>query len=342
VPGRVAGAAELQDLATRAAEYASRARGDGTRRVYRSAWRGFEAWCRSLGREPLDGDPQLLAMYTTRRADQGVSVSTLRVDLAAIRTAHLLAGVPLDLHDPRLVLVVEGITRRRGTRPGKQAAPAVPDVLRLLLAACAPADTALGARDRAMLLLGFGAALRRSELVALQLGDVEPVPGRGLRLLVRRSKTDQHGQGQQVAIWANPGEPLFCPAAALDAWLGHRVTARDLDALPSEGAREERPLFCAVTKAGRPTGTALSDKAVARLVKGTAGRAGLDPGRYSGHSLRAGLATAAGDAGASLPDLMRQTRHKSTEVALGYLRPADLWRNNVTEAVFRTKANRSG
>jgi integrase len=337
VPGRVAGTAALQDLATRAAEYASRARGDGTRRVYRSAWRGFEAWCRSLGREPLSGDPQLLAMYATRRADQGISVSTLRVDLAAIRTAHLLAGVPLDLHDPRLVLVVEGITRRRGTRPGKQAAPAVPDVLRLLLAACAPAGTALGARDRAMLLLGFGAALRRSELVTLHLGDVEPVPGRGLRLLVRRSKTDQHGQGQQVAIWANPGEPLFCPAAALDAWLAHRTKARDLDALPSEEAQQERPLFCAVTKAGRPTGAALSDKAVARLVKGAAGRAGLHPERYSGHSLRAGLATAAGDAGASLPDLMRQTRHKSTEVALGYLRLADLWRNNVTETVFGKK-----
>ncbi len=341
VPGSVAGAAELQDLATRAAEYASRARGAGTRRVYRSAWRGFEAWCRSLGREPLAGDPQLLAMYATRRADEGVAVSTLRVDLAAIRTAHLLAGVPLDLHDPRLVLVVEGITRRRGTRPGKQAAPAVPDVLRLLLAACPPASTALGARDRAMLLLGFGAALRRSELVALHLGDVAPVPGRGLRLLVRHSKTDQHGQGQHVAIWANPGEPALCPAAALDAWLAHRTKARDLDGLASDGTRQERPLFCAVTKAGRPTGAALSDKAVARLVKAAAGRAGLDEARYSGHSLRAGLATAAGDAGASLPDLMRQTRHKSTEVALGYLRPADLWRNNVTEGVFGTKMGRS-
>jgi integrase len=187
-----------------------------------------------------------------------------------------------------------------------------------------------------MLLLGFGAALRRSELMALHLGNVEPVPGRGLRLLVRRSKTGQHGQRQYVAIWANPGELLFCPAAALDAWLGHRVKARDLDALPSDGARGERPLFCAVTKAGRPTGAALSDKAVARLIKGAAGRAGLDPERYSGHSQRAGLATAAGDAGASLPDLMRQTRHKSTEVALSYLYPADLWRNNVTKAVFET------
>ena len=101
--------------------------------------------------------------------------------------------------------------------------------------------------------------------------------------------------------------------------------------------RQERPLFCAVTKAGRPTGGVLSDKAVARLVKGSAARAGLDPERYSGHSLRAGLATAAGDAGAALPDLMRQTRHKSTQVALAYLRPADLWRNNVAERVFAGK-----
>ena len=142
---------------------------------------------------------------------------------------------------------------------------------------------------------------RPAPLVALHLGDVAPVPGRGLRLLVRRSKTDQHGQGQHVAIWANPAEPLFCPAAALDAWLAHRANNRDLDGLTSDGARQERPLFCAVTKAGRPTGAALSDKAVARLVKAAAGRAGLDEARYSGHSLRAGLATAAGDAGASLP-----------------------------------------
>ena len=337
VPGGAAREDELRALAARAATYATRARGDGTRRVYRSAWRGYEAWCRALGREPLAGDPELLAHYATHRADQEVAVSTLRVDLAAIRTAHLLAGVPLDLRDPQLVMVVEGITRGRGVRPVRQAAPAVPAVLRQLLAACGPATGALGARDRAMLLLGFGAALRRSELVALQLRDVAPVLGRGVRVLVRRSKTDQQGQGQEIAVWANPAEPALCPLAALEGWRAHRDRARDLDWSAAENARRERPLFCAVTKAGRATGAALSDKAVARLVKGAATRAGLDPERYSGHSLRAGLATAAGDAGAALPDLMRQTRHKSTQVALAYLRPADLWRNNVTERVFAAK-----
>ena len=217
----------------------------------------------------------------------------------------------------------------------------MPGVLRLMVAKRPSAATPLGARaasmarERAMLLLGFGAALRRSELVALTLGDVTPVPGRGLRVLVRRSKTDQHGAGQEVAVWASPADAGFCPLTALDAWLAHRRTAPDLDWTATATTRAERPLFCAVTKAGKVTGAKLSDKAVARLVKQAALNAGLDPERYSGHSLRAGLATAAGDRGAGLAELMRPTRHKSTEVALGYLRPADLWRNNVTEGMFR-------
>ena len=114
MPGAAGHGAELETLSVRAAIYATRARGDGTRRVYRLAWRAFEIWCRSLGREPLSGDPDLLAMYATRRADDGVAISTLRVDLAAIRTAHLVAGIPLDLRHPRLAMVVEGITRGRG------------------------------------------------------------------------------------------------------------------------------------------------------------------------------------------------------------------------------------
>jgi site-specific recombinase XerD len=342
-PNGAGRAAETEDLSRRAALYATRAKGDGTRRAYRSAWRSFESWCRDLGREPLAGDPDTIAMYVVRCADAGLAVSSIRVALAAIKTAHLLAGLSLDLRHPRLAMVVEGVTRSKGVRPRRQATPAVPGVLRLLLAARPPAENPLGARDRAMLLLGFGAALRRSELVALTLGDVEAVPGRGLLLLIGRSKTDQHGAGQRVAVHANPAASAFCPAAALDAWLHHRRAAADLDWTASAAARAERPLFCAVTKAGRLTGAKLSDKAVVRLVKQAAWDAGLDAEKYSGHSLRAGLATAAGDAGAGLAELMRQTRHTSTEVALGYLRPADLWRNNVTEKLFgRRQASGAG
>ncbi len=197
VPGGAARAAELEALSVRAAVYATRARGPGTLRAYRSAWHGYERWCRSLGREPLDGDPDTVAMYVTRRADDGLAVSSIRVALAAIRTAHLLAGIPLDLRQPRFAMVLEGVVRSRGTRPRRQATPAVPDVLRRMLGALPSPGTPLAVRNRAMLLIGFGAALRRSELVALQLGDAEAVPSRGLRLLVRRSKTDPHGRGRR-------------------------------------------------------------------------------------------------------------------------------------------------
>lgn len=330
----------LAELSARAAVYATRAKGEGTRRAYRTAWQGFVQWCASLGRDPLGADPDTIAMYVVRRADAGRAVSTIRVDLAAILTAHRLAGLTLDLRHPRLAMVLEGVTRSLGVRPRRQAAPAVPDLLRRLLATRPAPTTPLGARDRALLLLGFGAALRRSELVGLRLGDVVHVPGKGLLLTVRRSKTDQAGAGQQVAVCANPAEPGFCPAAALEAWLGFRGQGMDLRDLPPSGMNE-KPLFCGLTKGGKTiTGAPLSDKAVARLVKQAASDAGLDAAKFSGHSLRAGLATAAGDAGADLPALMRQTRHKSTAVALSYLRPAELWRHNVTAAVFQ--ADRAG
>ena len=345
VPGSMGRPVELEALAARAAVYATRARGDGTRRVYRSAWRGYEAWCRSLGREALNGDPELLAMYATKRADDGVAVSTLRVDLAAIPHRPPARGHPRSTcAHPRL-----GHGRRRhhaggrGTRPVRQAAPAVPDVLRQLLAACPPPSTALGARDRAMLLLGFGAALRRSELVALQLGDVVTVSGRGVCGCWCAARRPTSTAKARTSL-SGPTRPTPCSARWL-LWMAGSLSATER--VTSTGRRPRVPGASGRSSApsprpGRPTGVGLSDKAVARLVKGTALRAGLDPERYSGHSLRAGLATAAGDAGAALPDLMRQTRHKSTQVALAYLRPADLWRNNVTQGVFATKDNGEG
>jgi hypothetical protein len=117
VPDGAARATELEELSRRAAVYATRARGDGTRRAYRSAWQQYDTWCRSLGREPLAADPDTIAMYVVRCADAGFAVSSIRVHLAAIRTAHLLAGLSLDLRQPRLAMVVEGITRLKGVRP---------------------------------------------------------------------------------------------------------------------------------------------------------------------------------------------------------------------------------
>ncbi|MFL5283628.1 MAG: hypothetical protein ACJ8AW_22225 [Rhodopila sp.] len=273
-------AADLDELSRRAAFYAARSRGEGTRRAYRAAWGGFCRWCESLGRAPLAGDPDTIAMYLVRRADDGCAVSTLRVDLAAIRTAHLLAGVPLDLRHANLAMVLEGITRSKGVRPRRQATPAVPDLLRRLLATRPLPDEPIGARDRCMLLLGFGAALRRSELVALRVGDVTAVPGRGIMLRIRRSKTDQQGRGDQVAVAANPADLDFCPDRAYGDWLRHREQGDDIVTIAAPSGHDEQPLFCAITKSGRITGTELTDKAVVRLVKQAAADAGLDPARF--------------------------------------------------------------
>jgi hypothetical protein len=144
----------------------------------------------------------------------------------------------------------------------------------------------------------------------------------------------QHGAGERVAVHANPNEPGCCPVAALDAWLRHRHAAPDLDWTASASVRAERPLFCAVSKKRKITGEILSDKAIARLVKQTAADGGHDVEKYSGHSLRCGLLTAGADNRSQLAELMRQSRHRSAQSVLGYLEPADLWRNNVTDGVF--------
>ena len=360
----------LAGLAESAARYAENSSGPGTQAAYRSAWKAYSNWCADIGREPLSGDPRLLALSLTKRAEDGLAVSSLQVARAAIRAAHRLAGVSLDLDDPRLGLVMEGIVRTHGVRPRRRAAPAVPDVLRRLLTARPASNTpeaaapALAARHRAMLLIGFGAALRRSEIVALTIGDIEVVENRGLSVLVRRSKTDQHGKGRTIAIWDNHRDPEFCPVTAFEAWMAFRSAAPDWTqppvegeppALPELGAhgleasrtsqtsqfsrapqawRAERPLFCGVTSAGGLMTEAMSDKIVARLMKQACLLAGLDPKKFSGHSLRRGLLTTAGDLQLPLVDLMRQSRHKSVDTALSYIESGDAWRNNITEPVF--------
>ena len=132
VPNGAARAAEIEELSRRAAVYATRARGDGTRRAYRAAWRQFDVWCRTRSAASRSPPIPTPSPCVVRCADQGFAVSSIREHLAAIRTAHLLAGLSLALRHPRLAMVVEGVTRAKGVRPRRQAAPAVPGVLRLM------------------------------------------------------------------------------------------------------------------------------------------------------------------------------------------------------------------
>jgi integrase len=339
----VAIAERLAGLAADAARYAEKAAGEGTRRAYSSAWTAYAGWCQRHCLDPLAGDPGIVALYLTARAKDGLSVSSLGVARAAIRARHRMAKVPLDLDDPRVTLVMRGITNAKGKRPQRQAAPAVPALLRRMLDACPFPDSpeasaaALAARHRAMLLIGFGAGLRRSELVGLTVGDVSIVPGRGLTVFIRRAKSDQQGQGRIIAVHGNPAKPDFCPVVAFQHWCTMRAAGPDWEPPAGDAAepwRQGRPLFCGIGKAGTLKGKPMADLVVARLLKQAALQAGLDPTRFSGHSLRRGLSTDAGDRQETLRDVMRQSRHVKVETALGYMEDAEIWQNNITRGVF--------
>jgi len=216
-----------------------------------------------------------------------------------------------------------GIVRRKSTAKDK-VAPALTEDVRQMVSVLAITDIASddetarlrGRRDAALLLVGFAAALRRSELAALTVGDVG-VDADGLRVRVRRSKSDQEGAGAVLGIHYG-SDSQTCPVRALRSWL--------LESGITQGA-----LFRGITRSGRLLGHALSPRTVARVVKARAEAAGLDPRAYSGHSLRAGFATQAARAGVPERVIMRHTRHKDVMTLREYIREGGLFNENPTD-----------
>jgi integrase len=172
-------------------------------------------------------------------------------------------------------------------------------------------------RDRALLLFGFASAMRRSELAALDFEDIEETPD-GLRVSIRRSKTDQEGHGDVIAV---PRGTIACPVAALKAWLDAAAIATG-------------PVFRPITKGGRIQPARLTDRSVAAIVKAHASRAGLDPKLFAGHSLRSGFLTSAAARGASIFKMADQSRHKSMETLRGYVRDAEIFKHHAGEGLL--------
>lgn len=298
--------------------YARAGKAGNTRRSYATGWAQFEAWCARTGLAALPADPQAAALFLAALAADGRKPSTVALRLAAIVARHRDAGAPFDDGHFALSEVMAGIRRSHGVAPDKKAPILSPD-LRAMIEAMP--EGLPGIRDRAVLLLGYGGALRRSELAALDCADVEQAE-QGLVLKLRRSKSDQDGEGTIIAIHKGR-DPRLCAYEAHVAWLAASGISdgplfRPLAGLGGAGVRPER----------------MTDRNVALIVKHAAARAGLDPARYAAHSLRAGLATSAALAGADLLSIMRQTRHRSVDVARGYVRIADIWRDNVTARVL--------
>lgn len=314
-PARARPAAEgLATGAKSASDYARGAKAENTRRAYRADWHSFAGWCEANSGNALPALPETVAVYVAHLADTGHKVSTIERALVAISQAHKAAGEP----SPRGSLVVQevmkGIRRKLGVAPRKKA-PLLAEHLRTIVAAL-PSSTH-GARDRALLLLGFVCGMRRSELAALEVEDVTNAP-EGMIVTLRRSKTDQEGQGRKIGVPFGRSDAT-CPVRALRTWL--------------ELAKVDKgPLFRAVNRWG-VIGGALDGAEVARVVKRSAKLAGLDPALLSGHSLRAGFVTTAAKSGKSERAIMAQTGHKSERIMRGYYRDANLFTENAADDI---------
>ncbi len=364
VPSPASMALAVAELTAEANEHIRNSRAKNTHRAYRADWEDFTTWCRHQGLSPLPASPETVALYLTDCA-RGLKPSTLQRRMASISQAHAAAGHTESPIKSALVRSVwRGIRRDRGVAPqGK--APALTADIRIMVNHL-PKDKLLGIRDRALLLLGFAGAMRRSELVGLDVDDVVETE-EGLVVNIRKSKTDQEGMGRKIGI-PYGSHPPTCPVRSLRAWKSAAALALVEQARKAEGkarnASENNssiysennssiykegeppfegdippltgPLFRAVDRHGNVSRERLSDQSVARVVKRALKAAGKNAEavtKFAGHSLRAGLATSAAMAGASERSIQDQTGHKSLTILRRYIRDGSLFRENAAATV---------
>ncbi|QRM28343.1 site-specific integrase [Microvirga sp. VF16] len=299
---------DLIKLEQDAAEIASHARAANTVRAYRNDWVHFSSWCRDMGLQALPALPRTTALYLSAHKNH-YAMATLNRRLSAIAAAHRMADHPFDTRCREIALVMDGLRRTKTVRQRQVTALTTPLLKRALDKTF---ESLADQRDRTLILIGMAGALRRSELVALEVSDLTFSP-EGVRLVIRRSKGDQHGEGQVIAIGRTSTN--LCPVANLEAYLERAGIT---------GGR----VFRAIDRHGNVK-AGMTDQSVALIVKKLTGRAGLE-GDYSGHSLRAGFATQAARRGVEERKIASTTRHKNMDVLRRYIREGSLFANAIT------------
>ena len=311
LPPPQTGGAPLEALRDRASSFARAGRSENTTRAYESDLRLFGGWCGERGLPHLPTSAETISLYLSDMADL-VMPATLERRIATISTAHKTAGYDSPTEHSVVKAVLRGIRRQKGAAQHRTRALLTEDLRRLLKQI--DDSKLIGVRDRALLLVGFAGGLRRSELVGLDAENVGRFEPDGVVLTIRKSKTDQSAQGQEVSLVFGR-DPVTCPIRALRAWL----EASDI---------VDGPVFRGMDRHGNVRDTRLTERIVAKVVKQYAARAGLDPTEFSGHSLRSGFATSAARGGASEAGIMRQTRHRSATMARRYIRNGTRWHDH--------------
>ncbi len=292
---------------------------NNTVRAYKSDFKDFGLFCVQNGFKNLPSDPKIVSLYLTHLSTKEVKLSTIKRRLVSIGVIHKIKGHYLDTKHPVIVENLMGIKRRKGTiQKGKK--PILINELKKILKAIDEQniEDIKKLRDKSIILIGFSGGFRRNEIVSLDYEDLDFVH-EGLKITIKRSKTDQFGEG---SIKALPyfDESVYCPVVILKRWLNiSKIT--------------KGPLFRRFTKGSKLTNNRLTDQTVALLIKGYLNIAGIDSKNYSGHSLRSGFATSAAESGAEERSIMAMTGHKSTEMVRRYIKEANLFKNNALNKI---------
>lgn len=292
-----------------AREYARRAKSPATQLAYKTDWRHFSAWCENNAFSSLPATPETVACYLGHLADTGKKAATITRRLVAISQIHQVQGFATPTQNELVRSVLKGIRRTIGTAQDGKTPLVAADIKEIVGGL---PDTLIGRRDRALLLIGFSGAFRRSEIVALNYEDLE-FTEEGLVVTLRRSKTDQESRGRRIGIPVLPHSDA-CAVRALREWLVASGITSD-------------SIFRPVRLGSKISAARLSGFGVARIIKKRL-PAGKDAAKYSGHSLRSGYCTSACSGGAPIKSIQNVTGHRSVDMLLRYVRETSLFRKS--------------
>ena len=292
---------------------------NNTVRAYKSDFNDFGLFCAQNGLKSLPSEPKIVSLYLTHLSSKDIKMSTLKRRLVSIGVIHKLKGHYLDTKHPSIIENIMGIKRRKGSvQKGKK--PILINSLKKIINTIdeQKKDEIKKIRDRSIILIGFSGGFRRNEIVSLDYDDLDFVP-EGLKITLKRSKTDQFGEGTLKGL-PYLDNSQYCPVLSLKKWI-------------ETSNINSGPLFRRFSKSSKLTDNRLTDQTVALLIKKYLNLAGVDSKNYSGHSLRSGFATSAAESGAGERSIMAMTGHKSTEMVRRYIKEANLFKNNALNKI---------
>ena len=292
---------------------------NNTVRAYKSDFNDFSLFCVKNGFSFLPSEPKIVSLYLTHLSTKDVKISTLKRRLVSIGVIHKIKGHYLDTKHPSIIENLMGIKRRKGSvQKGKK--PLLINNLKRIINVIDQdkSEEIKKLRNRTIILIGFSGGFRRNEIVSLDYDDLDFV-SEGLKINIKRSKTDQYGEGSVKGLpyFENP---QYCPVVSIEKWL-------------KLSKINNGPLFRRFTKGSNLSENRLTDQSVALIIKEYLKLAGIDNKNYSGHSLRSGFATSAAEAGAEERSIMAMTGHKSTEMVRRYIKEANLFKNNALNKI---------